>query len=551
MFGIIKRVDNGKELLITSKSLVEMIKQGYINNAAFQFSIKQHKNKVNNTPNLHPFNVRDVKGAELGDIINELKNKYTYLIEVDNKGIKTISWLHMEPFKFIYDLSGHLCALHIRDEYNNVEIVSLHKFERMSKPEYNRGKYSPVNLSNNVNRVLNYIDISLETYNTLKEELGIGAVSHFKMKDPHIEKTDNKRVYRCEHIDKVNMEVIIRLFADIKKNDEGYDEITCLNVYYAIPRPEKFRYRNDFLSAMNEANHLDRTRYSQDKFVIVEATGLDVVMAKNILKNNWDTLRTGKYLDTYTSIDNYIITKIKEEKDKSLEEHREKVFKLIESYNNGTFKESMLKDLNFKVLDDSRFRDSTHRESEMFRIVSYRGKPQENDKYMRLATLEELAEEFNLSHMLKKENNNDTDVQDKESINMHSFKDDTDAKVTNNNDIKEEISEVLENFETVLTENNDEDTIKHEEEKGMRKIETIYLTEDFNSRLEVKVENDNKVCAYLVINNDTIRIDESEKSFIEYIKSGIDKCKIEAILKRALVIFGKKSDINEVMSELL
>lgn len=519
LFGIISRVDNGKQFLVDIESIKKMTVYGYINNTVVTVdnAIKPHKNKIIDIKRIKEYDKISISinDSNIVTKLRQLGDTYGYIIKVDDTNIKPISWLRLVPYGAVFDLGGNVCAVQVRDELGYEELMSIDKFLKISSADYNIGKWSPRSEARNFYRALKYAEVNTEVYLKLREILGENSTKLFV-------EHECGDYYRCD-MDKLKVEMARIIFADI---DEEKQELLKTNVFYAIPRPEKFETKKLFESALREAKHIESTKFSLDKYELVEVDGLDRDAVFNLLLSRYSELHAGSYLKTYKDIVEYAVKALNKELVKIESEIKDRVLLIINEYNKGTDVTDMIEQLGFKVANESYdFKDNTHKEYVHTKLISHRANQDDLKKYMRTATLEELAEHFELSHLIKKEKTRDT----------------IEEQLFETEDVIEEMCDDL-----MFISGIEDDSSTYE----TNIIDSINLTEDSINRLEIRVEQNSRVCVYLVLGDDTIRIDDSEQVHIDYIKHGVDRRSIEKPLIRTLKLIKTNLNIEDILDKL-
>lgn len=519
-FGVIRQVKTGKEFLVTIESIKKMCIYGYINNIYIQSStdaIMVHKNKLKSNKKLIEFEVETylVKDeAKVEKLIDALVKRYTCLYEVDNTDIKTISWLRLVPCGLIYDLGRHVCAVNVQDELGNKQTIEINKFIEMGKLKYNEGKFSPRDGHNNFYRVLNYIEISVEDYEKAKQTFGEQSVAKFELHECG-------EYYRCP-VQCLSMNLAFYM--------KGATGDNC-RVYLAVPKPERFESKKYFESALREAKAVEKTRFCTSRYEVTEVEGIDLANASDYLLDRYSELHAGSYIKTYGDIVTYLVKSMHKQFCERSNEIEAELIKVIDAYNKGENIKSMLQNLNVRVMNsDYKFNSVLEKEHVEFKANNKLLTVEECNKYMVEANLMNLAELFNLEHLIIK----------KEAV--------------------EETAEAVKETTEAVEEDIDmgdilESTIRLECDKQVKSeskpLEVLYLTDDCKNKLEVKVEENSNVCVYIVIGNEYIKLEQSEQSYIDYIRNGVNRDSIEKPLKRTMAMLNNDTNITKLLEELI
>lgn len=564
-FGVISRVDTGEVYLVDIDSIKKMALYGYVNNVVVTSgnALKPHKNKIAKCKNIVDYEkvTIGINEINLMDKLKEIEFKYGYIINVDDTNIDSIAWLRLEPYGVVFDLNARVCAVYVKDELGHKELLEIKKFMKMTKAEYSLGKWSPQSDSYNFFRALPYVEVAEKELPRLKEIIGDYVANFFK-------KHTNGPYYRCD-IDKISIELARVLFSDI---NDGVVKNT--EVYYAIPRPEKFESEKLFKSALNNAAHMEDTEFSKNRYELVSIEGFNRDAVQKVLSNRYSELHAGSYLKTNKSIVDYVNKVIEKEHEKAYNANKEKAISIINAYNNGEDVESMMKELDILVLnEDCEVLDSTHGSYVYNKLISKRANSEDIRKYMKTPTVEELAESFGLEYMLVKRVYEESTEQEDE-INFDSMKEffgveeqademkfDTDNKYMRDF-FGEEEQEDVDGIEFDMSRDAidsmmqffGEDNIEADIKSAINDIRTIVIDKvniSEKCRVEVRIEESSKVCTYIIVESDEIRIDESEQTHLDYIKNGVDTYKIEKVLKRTLALLGLADSYEDIIKSLL
>ena len=524
-FGLIKRVDNGDEFLVTLDSIRKMCIYGYINNIYIEEKpdtgkdvIKHHTNKLKADKSIKPFEVESYsanEGDETLELLCRLSKEYDCLYNVDNEDIRPISWLRLVPYGFIFDLGRHVCAVKVRDELGAEQVLEINKFNEMQTPRYNEGKFSPRSGHKNFCRVLDYIDIYVEDYNSIKESFGISSLRNFYLHE-------SGKYYRGRVQD-----LTLTLTSQITSEDNMPYEIEL-----AIPKPEKFDTKSIFESALREAKALEDTRFNDRDYVIVNPLNVDTSVIMNMLLNEYYDLQDGDYYKEHKDIADYVFKKYRKFREIDEEITTRKIIGIINSYNNGESIDYDLKMLGIFVPDETT-----------------------GNRYTRLATIYEAAELFGVEYLIKCDNTAKEDNTEQVC-----------AEVSEDEPVSDEKSDVdnVDNVDNVEYEDNTvtvvENTLEEKDETENIKndavvnntytvIDTITLADNTENRIEVRKEGDT-VYTSIIINGVTGRVEGSEQSEYSYIFEGLNKGAIRNTLTRALAFLELHNDVESIMEKL-
>lgn len=518
-FGLVERVDTGEEFLLTLDSIKKMCIYGYINNiyintnpTSGKDTIELHTNKLRAGKASREYEV-ETYSAKDGDnivrVINDLSRKYDCLYIVDNTDIKSISWLRLVPYGFIFDLGGHICAVKVKDEVGNKSTIEISKFSEMSTQKYNSGKFSPRSGHKNFHRVLDYIDILVDDYNVIKETYGISALRNFSLHECG-------RYYRG-HVQDLTLTLTSQI---IDINNSPYE------LELAIPKPERFNTKSQFESALREARAISETRFNSNNYEIINAFGVDTAVVMNLLLNEYTELHNGKYYNDYSNIADYVIKKYKKFKDIDDEIITNKIIGIIKAYNNG---------------------DNIDYDLEMLGILV----PDENtgNRHMRLASIHEAAELFGVESLINNQCNSENTETETKHIEDESNKQDKDTvefedkAIIKEDKPTEEVEAVKETEKTACNE------VETSTDKAYDIIDMVLLTDDSKNRLEVRKEKES-IYAYIIINGDEGKIAGSEQSHRDYLFNGLKVDEIEKTLHRDLAVLKQPLTVQDIFNKL-
>ncbi|MBO5388715.1 MAG: hypothetical protein J6A59_11345 [Lachnospiraceae bacterium] len=497
IFGIIRRVSDDKRYLIDDNSIRRLGVLGYINNVVITTTnntIRHHLNKVKAIDDIKDYtdvHINTVKNEhEFNKLVEELEEEFKYICVVDDKDIECISWLRLEPFGLIFDLSGNIAAILAKDEFNEYTI-ELKEFKRMYRPEYNLGHFSPRSLAPNFSRILSYKRLSIDEYNRIYHKLGEYHLRNFKLHE--------SKAYYTGPTEKITTDLAEEIFS-------------LDNLYYAIPNPEKFKSKLDFESSMHHAAYMGNTLFNTERYTVVSLDGVYTNRVKNLLLKRFDELKTGIYLNSHKDIADYVDNIIGHDKEEEYDWIVSRLEKFAELYNLGEYEDKMMKELGLKVANIDSICDIDEREEYVLdKIINEKADISLVNQAMHTPSLAEALDIFGLDIQL-----NEIDSNNK----LSTVEDDTNSITSNN----------------VTT-----------------CIDVINITDDSSVRLEVRSEDNGNVCIYIVIDNkENIRIDASEQSYIDYIKNGMNDEVIKKPLKRTLAILHKSiNNIDAILDELM
>lgn len=500
--GVIKNNSNGKRCLIDADSIRKLTLLGYIDNVVITNAntIRHHPNKVKLYPNISDYT--DVKintqSSEFDDMVDALANEFKYICVVDDKNIECISWLRLEPFGLIFDLSGNIAALLAKDEFKEYTI-ELKEFKRMYRFEYNLGHFSPRSTSSNFSRILSYVRLSLDEYNRIKSKIGEYHLRNFKL--------HKSEEYYTGAVEKITVDLAEELFS-------------LDNLYYAIPNPEQFRSKLDFESSLHHAAYMGSTQFNDTRYTVVGLDGVYTNRAKNLLLKRFNSLKTGEYLNDYKNIADYINSVIGNDKEEEYDWIVSNLRRFASLYNNGEYTDDMMVELGLKVTDTSLIGDIDENEEYVLdKILTEQADNSLVDQTMHTPSLAEALDIFGIYIQLNTEN------------------------VDNHEKIKLEANNELEASNKVDNSNENMNIC----------IDMVNLTDDASVRVEVRIEDSSTICVYIVVDDENaVRIDASEQSYTSYIRNGVNIEAIKKPIKRTLAILNKKfNDIDTILNALI
>ena len=469
--------------LITIDSTKKLINRGYIDNAVLTSNntIRHHKNKIADLKCIPDFEEVNLKGTGplYDEALDMLEKKFVYVINIDTD-VKNISRQRLMPCGMIFDITGHPMAVITENEFEH-KVIEINKFCEMATLQYNEGNFSPRSEARNSFRVLPYVRFEIEEYDRLLSKLGESALRNIK-------KLKSLNDYTLK------VELITPKIAFEKFKGE---------VYYAIPNPEAFDDKNYFESSLRGAYELPKTVFEKGRYTVtkIDVSGIESV---NILLNDYETLHTGKYHENYRSITQYLINRLGEKQREAEYQLERSLAEIAYKAEHGVDVTDIFNALHLMILDDTLEVTEDEANAICERIASRSIDKDFMDKYMRLATLNEALELFDIPpiepNKYAKEN----------MIKSSSFCVDTDVC-----------------------------------------IDIAYISDNGSIRVEIRREGD-KVYARLINENthDDIIIKDSVTTYDDFINNGIDKTLLVEPLKRITRSVRSSISIEDILKEL-
>lgn len=388
--AIIVNLHSKKSYLVDTNSLRTLIRNGYINNAVIynDDKILSHKNKVK-AGKAKDFVKMAIKSTQddFKEIIDTLKEKFRYILVIDDTDITNVDFDRLLKCGAVFDLSGHLAAVIVENRKGR-QIIDIIDYKRLCSLDYNIGTYSSRSMKNNKFASLPYVRLedTADDKSYLDFELSIGKDGLSAFKHHH------NGSYYVADISKISIEIATGLWG-------------TSNVYYAIPKPEKFYTEKLFNSALTEMTYMDITRYSEQKYELAEYTEIDSEQAIYVLKSNYNKLKTGEYLQRFDGIKDATIRGLLEHKDairkaekSKNKKETDKILELINKYKQGIDITNDIKKLDIRIMrEDIVPISDLHAEYCTQALLSKKGttmKDAKGKELMRIITPDELEDAY-------------------------------------------------------------------------------------------------------------------------------------------------------------